>query len=402
MQLNRLYDRSAGALGRTLLMASAVFVWIAISAGSAAAYPQFQFSTYNAQCNVCHYAPAGGGLINGFGRDESGDTISSFGGDGSPLYGLAELPDWFAFGLDLRGATVLKKNADERQLLYFPMQADLYTRFSYSDFSLNLTAGMRGTARSTGNDVSFADRVVSREHFLMWQQGEIYARGGRFHAPYGLRLQDHTAYLRRYLGQHTLEETYNLSGGFVNDEWEFHATLFAPAPLVSIGAFTEDDSEFAPVGDESFGGALYYERRNEDQDGSYGVQTKVSANGDTAKFWLGGVYKYWLEEPGLLFLSQLDLGLQTFSSTDADARMQLQVYLGANYILSTGWMLGLALERYDEDVLLSESGRDGASLSVQYFPMAHIELMLVGKMEFQGEDYAEPDPLALFMLHYYL
>ena len=39
----------------------------------AAAYPQWQLSTGTVRCNQCHYAPAGGGLLNNYGRDAVGE-----------------------------------------------------------------------------------------------------------------------------------------------------------------------------------------------------------------------------------------------------------------------------------------------------------------------------------------
>src|SRR6185503_17793028 len=69
---------------------------LAAFSGRASAYPQFQFSSGTTRCNQCHYAPGGGGLITSGGRDESGDTISSFGGNGGFLHGAWSPPSWLA------------------------------------------------------------------------------------------------------------------------------------------------------------------------------------------------------------------------------------------------------------------------------------------------------------------
>lgn len=353
----------------------------------ASAYPQFQFSTYNTRCDLCHYSPSGGGLINGFGRDESADTISSMGGDGGFLHGLWQPPEWLQLGVDLRGAALAKSNSEVPQYLLFPMQGDLYTRLAVGSISVNATVGLRGAARAPR--ASALDRIISREHYIMWQKSEMYVRAGRFMVPYGLRLQDHSAYIRRYLGQHTLEETYNLSAGKVGNAWEVHVTGFMPAP-------------FNGVGPKAMGGAMYYERRIREDTGAFGMQTRVAVGEDDAKYWLGGVGKLWFEDKKTLILSQLDLGLQTFAADNVDPRMQLSAHVSATYFWRQGWMLGTALERYDADLLLKGTGRDSVNLTVQYFPRAHIELMLLGKLEFQGEDYASPKPMGLLMLHYYL
>src|SRR5690349_11680835 len=60
-----------------LVAAAALFV---LGEGSARAYPQWQLSSGAVRCNQCHYAPAGGGLINSYARDAVGDELSTFGG----------------------------------------------------------------------------------------------------------------------------------------------------------------------------------------------------------------------------------------------------------------------------------------------------------------------------------
>ncbi|MCG8420477.1 MAG: hypothetical protein MJE77_21290 [Proteobacteria bacterium] len=357
----------------------------------AAAYPQFQFSTYATTCTACHFSPTGGGLVNGFGRGEAGDTISQYGGDGGFLHGLWTPPEWIQLGADFRGASIVKKTWDEPQVLGFPMQADLYTRFAFKDFSFNLITGLRGSAREPRRPL--VERLWSREHYLMWSPStsNYYARVGRFFAPYGLRLPDHSAYVRRYLGQHTLEETYNLSFGRMDDAWEAHGTLFMPSPLF-------------PFGRRASGGTFYYERRIRDDSASFGAQSRFDISSDDVQFWLGGLGKLWLDDLKLLFLSELDFGLQTFrldgTGEDPDPQLQMALYFGVTYFLKQGFMLGGAIEHFDHDVALKGSARDSINLTLQYFPYAHVEVMLLGKLETQGFD--SPNPQAMLMFHYYL
>ena len=77
----------------------------------ARAYPQFQFATGSVRCNECHLAPAGGGLLDDYGRQEAGDTISA-GGDGGLLHGLVTPPSWLALGGDARVAGLVQDDGD--------------------------------------------------------------------------------------------------------------------------------------------------------------------------------------------------------------------------------------------------------------------------------------------------
>lgn len=393
-------------LGAALALVATVYLVGQVSgAGSRAeAYPQFQFSTFTARCNLCHFSPSGGGLINGYGRSEAGETISR-GGNGEFLHGLWTPPEWLALGLDLRGAAIARDNTTDPQLTAFPMQFDFYGRVAGGGVSLNFTAGIRGTAHSVPPDVAeertFMDRVVSREHYLMYEKGYWYARAGRFFAPHGIRTQDHTEYIRRFLGQHTLEETYNLSGGYVADEYEWHATVSAPAPVFVLSGNEALDS--GPVGRDAYGATFYYENRNEAQSGSFGVQARAEASSELSRYWVGGLYKRFYEDQKLMLLSQLDLGVGVLGGDiDADPLLLLSAHLGVNYFLTKGVQLGATFGRYDSDVQLPGTERDSATLSLQYFPYAHVELHLIGRMEFQGQDFASPSPMGLLMLHYYL
>lgn len=362
------------------------------------AYPQFQLATGNTRCNQCHYAPAGGGLISPYGRDESEGSLSMTAGSGAFMHGLFELPEWLALGVDLRSAAVIKDSRGTNpQAFVFPMQADLYSRFAIGEaFSWNMTLGMRGAARGATSPVGL--RFLSREHFLMWQPEDEtgwYIRAGRFFAPYGLRLQDHTAYVRRFLGQHTLEETYNLSFGRIEDEWELHATVFTPPSTLGVPFFLGGD-----VGTPSSGLAVYYERRLRDETAAVGAQSKVEIGADNNIYWVGGVGKLFLEDASLLLLSELDLGLQTFSF-GVNQQVVMLAHLSATYFLTQGLFIGAALERYDQHVELSGSARDSANLTVQWLFRSHWELMAMGKLDMQ-QNFGSVVPSGMLMLHYYL
>ena len=233
---------------RLLLVASLVFAALFAFAGPAQAYPQWQFSTGTTRCNQCHFNPAGGGLLRGYGRDAAGEDLATFDGNGGFLHGAVDLPDWLAIGGDFRLAAVSHDvgGPDSPQMALFPMQADLYTRVALGEsFSVSATGGLRGQVRKAADALPPGSyepvnghQAVSREHFVMWQptaQG-WYARAGRFFAPFGLRFAEHITYLRRDLGFNLLQESYNLSGGYIDNAWELHLTAFGPDLVQKLGA----------------------------------------------------------------------------------------------------------------------------------------------------------------------
>lgn len=364
-----------------VLSVAAALVAVAASSGTALAYPQFQMSSGTTRCNECHYSPAGGGLLRDWGRSEAADTISR-GGDDEFLYGAWEPPKWLALGADFRGVTGIKDASDtsESELLLFPMQADVYSRFAFSDsLSLSVTLGGRGAARGFPRPP-----LGSREHYLMWQPDSTgpYVRVGRFYAPFGLRQVDHTMYVRRYMGFYSWEETYNVSGGVIENDWELHATASAPDP-VQAGA------------GRPYGGSIMYERAV-NSSLRWGLQAKLEKTSVRTRYIAGATGKWYLDGPKLLVMAEVDGARESIDSTP---RSQLLGHLNLSYFPVQGLMVGAAVEHYAEDLSVADTARDAADVMVQLFPRSHWEVMLMGRGEQIGDTHSI---LGFLMVHYYL
>ena len=360
-----------------------------LAARVAGAYPQLQLTTGADRCETCHVSPGGGGLLNDYGRDELGGTLSPR-GDGRFLHGLWQPPRWLALGGDLRAAAGVKDHETRTRTLAFPMQADLYARAVVGAWSANLIVGFRGAARTPRPEPLY--RLASREHYLMYQPepgAGVSIRAGRFFPVQGLRSQDHTAYVRRYLGQHTLEEPYALALAYQGERSELHAALFAPQPVPVQGA-----------GPRSLGGALYYERRVHDDQAAWAAQSRLAISDEDVRAAAGLVGKLWLPSSQLLVQAELDAQRQSF---DVGApRWQLAGYLGATRMMLPGWMITGALQLWDPDLALRSSSRGAAELNLQVFPLAHLELHALARLEAVGNDFDHPALLGLLQLHYTL
>ncbi len=365
---------------------------LTLAPAAARAYPQFQFGTDATRCTLCHLAPAGGGLLNGYGRDESADTISR-GGDGRFLHGWWKLPSWLKLGGDVRSAMLLNDagnhDGDGPEFAWFPMQLDLYSRFEFTKkLSFNMIVGARGSVRP--REPSLLSYAVSREHYLTWrpQSRGYYLRAGRFFAPFGLRLPDHTMYVRRYTGFHTLEETYNLSVGWLQDAWEAHFTAFMPDFL-------------RPLGQKGGKGlAAYVERRIDDRS-SLAMQARASLGDLDDRYLVGLVGKRAFRNRKLLLMGEVDLMRQELDALP-DGRTQYVAHLGAYYWLKRGWQVSATVERYDEDIAVKHVARDAISANLQWFPRAHFELHLLARTRILGAgDGGDNANLAMLQLHYY-
>lgn len=381
---------------RTPLVLLVAAAGLVLSGRLAHAYPHFQLTSATTRCNQCHLAPAGGGLLTAWGRSESGDTLS-LGGDGAFLHGLAPLPDWIDLGGDLRVATLAHDTGatEGTELAVFPMQADLAARVGAGAFSLVASAGLRGRVRSGApsspeSDASQVDEpsalsyLISREHYLYWRPAPTgpYARAGRFFAPYGLRLVDHTAYVRRYLGYNLLEETYGAGGGVVAKGWELHTTAFVSDPL--RGAAREE-----------VGGAAMVELHGDQAAGGLSARGGVAESDTRLQAGLHG--KFFWEAAHLLFQAEIDGVRQMFDT--GPSRWQIAGYAGPVWIPTRGLYIGAAYEILDEDVEVRAVSRHAGGLWASFLPWAHVEVMLSGRAQLVGT--SDRVMTALLQLHYY-
>jgi hypothetical protein len=190
-----------------------------------------------------------------------------------------------------------------------------------------------GTTTALGHVQS----TISREHYLMWKPSATgaFVRLGRFYAPYGLRLAEHPYYVRRFTGFNLYEETYNLSGGYLDEDWELHVTAFTPPP-------SGFPTQLQSVGMRGSGGAVYGEKRFASM-ASVGLQTRVAINKEQRLIQGGAVGKIWIDGARLLIMGEFDLQQRTPSATGGFT--QTVGYLGLTFFPIKGLMGGLALDR---------------------------------------------------------
>ncbi len=366
-------------------------------AGAAHAYPQWQLSTGTSRCNQCHFAPAGGGLINTHGREAAGEELSTFGGNGEFLHGAAKLPDWLALGFDGRYAA-LRQDVNEpagAKIRQFPMQADAYIRFAFGDaISLNASVGYRGQARSADDPIGpgaaqpdGSSQFISREHYLMWRPAAIgpYVRAGRFFAPFGLRLVEHYTYIRRDNGFNLLEETYGVSGGVVQSGWELHVTGFGPDFMRHIGS-------------QEAGAAAMYELRLGDAS-ALGLQTRLGFGPDMNRYTGGAFAKSYVEAAKMLFQGEVDV-IHNAPKSAVINTQSLVAYLSLTFFPVKGLWVAPFGERYQSSIAVKNTAINAGGMQINWFPYAHFELTLMVRA--QQPAGGSTASTALAFIHYYL
>jgi hypothetical protein len=366
---------------------SSLTLWLSLVAilmipSLAAAYPQFTMSRA-ATCSSCHVSPAGGGLLDGMGPITAEDD-TSFGGDAGFAEGKVTLPDWLKLGGDVRNAAGAINNGGGLSGAAFPMQLETYAAVTKDAFTGYVTLGL-----VRPNETSIASIIQTREHWLMWRphQEGLYVRAGRFMPVYGLRLAEHTFYVRRFGGAPLYGETYGASVGWVNDSFEAHLTGFVSDPIRT------------PL-ERGNGAALYAEKRLTGEL-AVGAQARYANSDNDTRTHGGLTAKYWLEPASLLLQAEGSLVRQSFEQ--GPSRTQFAGQLLASWFFKTGFMLDAGLGQYDADLSLKNQARTAFDVNLHWFPYAHGELVLMTRLQSIGlGNGGDTSGFALLQLHYRL
>ncbi len=358
---------------------------VAIAAGRAEAYPQFQIGR-DQTCSACHISPAGGGLLNENGLNVAG-TISTWGTAPEFFYGKIPQPDWLDLGGDMRGAAGYFQSPFET-LSGFPMQTDVYASPHYQGFRLYVTAGYRPP--ENGNETATA--VWSREHYLMWQSDPgtpygLFVRVGRFMPVFGLRFAEHTDYTRQFGGTALYTETYGAAVEYLAKQFEVHATGFMKDPLID------------PV-DTANGAALYAEYRLTDN-AAVGVEGMFQQTIDDKRYRGGLTGKVFIPGPDLQLMGEVQFVSQVIDA--GGAPKQAVGYVLASRDFGGGIQADVGLGYYNEDLRIAKLDRDCGDLNIHWYMTSHVEIIWNNRLELMGFGKGAPTgAYSIFQLHYRL
>lgn len=112
-------------------------------------------------------------------------------------YGDLRADPLFRFGWDFRAATLVSQGA-----VVFPMQADLQAALQpVEHLTLLAAVGARGRTRGFAESLDRPGSPYLRQAFLLLHEApyQSYLKAGRFVPNFGLRLDNHTAFIRRGL-----------------------------------------------------------------------------------------------------------------------------------------------------------------------------------------------------------
>jgi hypothetical protein len=168
------------------------------------AYPFMIRHDYTA-CAMCHADPSGGGVLTPYGRAQGDLLLRTRYSGGAPeeadrsagfLWGVFDMPDWLLAGGTVRTLNLWDKaDGYPTRSSFFLLQADLRAEARIAGFRAN---GSIGAIPTSNSPAAISGSVVSREHWLGYGFGDdaFLVRAGRIDLPYGVRMIEHTMFVR--------------------------------------------------------------------------------------------------------------------------------------------------------------------------------------------------------------
>lgn len=168
-------------------------------------------------CGTCHADPSGGELLTRYGRIQGIELLAMRYGapehaapaseEQSPgwLWGLWDPPESLLLGGAFRWATLIQPTSTPA-FQTFPMQADAYGQLALGSVRAELSLGVaklrRGSTQARAAQVTSNAptdfNLLSRTHWIGvdFDDGAMTLRLGRMNLPFGLRIPEHTMWVR--------------------------------------------------------------------------------------------------------------------------------------------------------------------------------------------------------------
>ena len=296
------------------------------------------------KCSSCHVNPSGGGKRS----------------DAGTIYGLQVLPgqamdngwdgrvnEYLAAGADFRASLryLDRENSDNESALETE-RTSLYLEFTPIPDRLTLYI-----------DQLLSPSASNREAYVLaWnEQREMYLKVGKMFLPYGLRLEDDSAFIRRVSGINFSNADNGIEGGYESAHWSIQTAL---SNGTSGGSENNTDKQIS----------LRIENIQTSWRTGISINQNKGINANERNMWniFGGLN--WL---GIDWLFEYD------SITDENGSSEIKssaALIEANYLIKKGHNLKLTLETYDPDNDVSEDKQTRNSVVWEYTPVSLLQL----------------------------
>lgn len=330
---------------------------IVLSTVDLRALPRFAAAT-GSKCQSCHVNPSGGGMRTAFGAQFGREELPvPQWSDETDIGDLAKLvPGFLGVGADFRTLYLVRQVPDSTgstsraENEFWQMQGDIYFNFRIArKVNLYFKKGLY-----SGFEVFGLLNVLP-------MGGHV--KIGKFVPNYGLRLDDHTAYVRKYTGFSPETGRPEITG--------LEAAI-APGPVMIGGGVYNASDGFGATG----GGEKAYLGRIE---GRFGLSEKaflgLGANLFRREQSTGSATLYGgFGSIGIGRLTLLGEGDMVRTVSAIRTTTGVLVYGEANYTIVPGVDATIAYDFYDPDKDVKSGATSRYSFGVEFFPISGVEV----------------------------
>ena len=307
------------------------------------------------KCGVCHVNPTGGGKRTEFGSTYSqttlaaerldlttGKAVPAVGAGSEPAVWTGKLNDHLAIGSDLRAnlqGTLVPNNPST--VAFDQTRAQVYLEVKPIVDRLTIYLDERVAPGAATNRETYA--------MLWFANKSVYVKAGRMFVPFGLRIEDDTAFIRQVTGTNFNSSDDGVEGGLELGPWSVNVSVTNGAGggaetnrgklISSLATYVQPDWRVGASASANYNGDA--DRRM--QSAFAGLRTGIVS-------WLAsGVYI-------------------TDDGTPTGRLKQWATLVEGNVEVAKGHNLKLTYEYYDPDADLKEDHRERYSVVWEYVP----------------------------------
>lgn len=180
-----------------------------VACGHVSAEPYFAVDK-GLQCSACHTHAAGGGKRNAYGNIFAQTELPARPVEDASKLWNGQLNQWLAVGADLRGQFLFTSDEGGDDLSEFEIERGaVYVEASVLQDKVTVYLDQQIAPNAS----------INREAYVMLKGKSLRLTAGQFFLPFGLRLQDDTAYTRRVTGVNFTNPDRGVQLGYETGAW---------------------------------------------------------------------------------------------------------------------------------------------------------------------------------------
>lgn len=339
--------RSRGARLRPAVTAAA---FLSLCSSLPAAAEPYLAVRQGVQCSGCHVNPTGGGMRNAAGNTFAQNELAAQRIDTGDSQWLGELNRFVALGGNFRGnatATDFPDGEDE-DLAFAVEELRAYLDVRVIPERLSVYFDQRLAPRRSQNLEAYARLSLD-------ESKRYYVKAGQMYLPFGLRLEDDTAFVRQVSGINFATPDNGVELGLESGPW---SAQLAVSNGEAGGAETGSGKQWSLRG-EHVGSAW-----------RFGASYNFNDAGDTERY-LAALHAGLRTGP-IAWLGEVDY-VEDRGLTEGDARRWVGL-IEANWMPKRGHNLKLTAETFEPDTDIDDDEQDRYSLVYEYFPFQYLQL----------------------------